>query len=123
MSAKRVARGGDIISSLPDEVIGKILSYVPTHVAASTSVLSKRWRNLLALVDKVDLSDAHASGDSPLGFSEFVDKTLALLLTTNSSSCSFIKSFHLNFDHKHEESKVEGWIRTVVDVAASWKFT
>ncbi|KAL1222994.1 putative F-box protein [Cardamine amara subsp. amara] len=110
----RVDRGGDddLISSLPDEVIGKILSNLPTHVAASTSVLSKRWRNLLPLVDKIELSDVSvSSGGCPLGFPEFVEKKLSSLLSNN----SMIKSFHLNCEHKHEESRVNGWIRTVLE--------
>lgn len=101
----------DLISSLPDEVLGKVLSFLPTHTAASTSVLSKRWRNLLALVDKLDLCDASGG---PLGFPEFVEKTLALL-----KNSPVIKTFHLNCEHKHEESRVDGWIRTALELGFS----
>uniref|UniRef100_A0A0D3C2Y3 F-box domain-containing protein n=1 Tax=Brassica oleracea var. oleracea TaxID=109376 RepID=A0A0D3C2Y3_BRAOL len=55
MSVQRVST--DSISSLLDEVLGKVLSLLPTKQAASTSVMSKRWRNLLSLVDSLDLSD------------------------------------------------------------------
>ncbi|CAN7061094.1 unnamed protein product, partial [Brassica rapa subsp. trilocularis] len=100
----------DSISSLPDEVLGKVLSLLPTNQAASTLVLSKRWRNLLSLVDSLDLSDdATATGD-PRGFPDFVDKTLALL--TNSS---IIKRFSLRCEHTHDASRVDNWIRTVLE--------
>lgn len=82
-------RSRDLISSMPDEVLGKILSLLPTRLAASTSVISKRWRNLLSLVDTLDLSDEIGN---PRGFYDFVDTTLALL-----SNSSIIKTFSLTF--------------------------
>ncbi|CAA7038040.1 unnamed protein product [Microthlaspi erraticum] len=108
MSAQRVSKGvsRDLISSLPDEVLGKILSLLPTKLVASTSVLSKRWRNLLSLVENLDFNDATGN---PRGFSDFVDKTLALL--TNSS---IIKRFSLNCEHKHDKTRVDTWIHTVL---------
>ncbi|CAN6842432.1 unnamed protein product [Brassica oleracea] len=108
MSVQRVST--DSISSLLDEVLGKVLSLLPTKQAASTSVMSKRWRNLLSLVDSLDLSDdATATGD-PRGFPDFVDKTLALLRNS-----SIIKRFSLRCEHTHDASRVDNWIRTVLE--------
>ncbi|KAF3581071.1 hypothetical protein DY000_02028554 [Brassica cretica] len=79
----------DSISKLPDEILGKILSLVPTKVAASTSVLSKRWRNLMVLVDNLCFDESmvvypnkeEETRGSHL-FSDFVEKQFALLGTS-----------------------------------------
>ncbi|EOA23944.1 hypothetical protein CARUB_v10017160mg [Capsella rubella] len=77
----------DAISMLPDEVLGKILSSLPTKQAASTSVLAKKWRNVFRLVHNLDFDDYDLlqPEDGPEerdvmreSFRNFIDKTLAL---------------------------------------------
>ncbi|KAF3552703.1 hypothetical protein F2Q69_00011934 [Brassica cretica] len=77
-------------------------------------VLSKRWKNLLPLVDSLDLSDA--IGD-PRGFSAFVDTTLALL--TNSS---IIKRFSLSCVHT-DTTQPEWTLGFALPLSDSWNFT
>ncbi|KAJ0266078.1 F-box domain-containing protein [Hirschfeldia incana] len=93
----------DLISSLPDELIGKILSLVPTKEAASTSILSKRWKNLLCLVDSLCFDDSMvmypteegvATCGAALRFLDFVDKTFALL-----NNSPIIKKLSLSRGH------------------------
>ena len=83
------------------------MSLHSTKRAACTSVLSRRWRNLLSLVDNLDLNDA--SGNH-LYFSDFVDNTLALL-----SNSTTVKRFSLDCDFRHDESRIDSWIRTVLE--------
>ncbi|KAG7548165.1 F-box domain [Arabidopsis suecica] len=97
----------DFISSLPDEVLGKkILSLLPTKLVVSTSVLSKRWRNLFHFVDNFDLEDSTPLRNAD-GFSDFMEKTVALL-----SNCP-IKRLTLN--SHYERSSVDRWIRSALE--------
>ncbi|KAL0740696.1 hypothetical protein Bca4012_082209 [Brassica carinata] len=100
----------DSISSLPDEILGKVLSLLPTNQAAFTSVLSKRWRNLFHLVDSLDLSDDATAGGDPRGFPDIVEKALSLFRNNNNN----IKAFSLHCKHKHDSCRVDDWIRTVL---------
>ncbi|CAL9244384.1 unnamed protein product [Arabidopsis halleri] len=77
----------DRISELPDELLVKIISFVPTKVAVSTSILSKRWESLWKWVPKLecDCSDP--------ALRDFVLKNLPL-------RAPIIENLYLNFRHK-----------------------
>ncbi|KAG7548163.1 Leucine-rich repeat 2 [Arabidopsis suecica] len=97
----------DFISSLPDEVLGKkILSLLPTKLVVSTSVLSKRWRNLFHFVDNFDLEDSTPLRNAD-GFSDFMEKTVSL-----QSNCP-IKRLTLN--SYYERSSVDRWISSALE--------
>ncbi|ESQ44168.1 hypothetical protein EUTSA_v10005904mg [Eutrema salsugineum] len=92
MVSKKMDFGGsrDVISGLPEALICHILSFLTTKEAASTSVLSSKWRYLFASVPNLNFDDSvyldpriqrrvHQQGlnVSP-SFMDFVDRVLAL---------------------------------------------
>ncbi|KAG7566425.1 F-box-like domain superfamily [Arabidopsis suecica] len=110
----------DAISWLPHEVLGDILSLVPTKLAASTSLLSKKWRNVFALVHNLDFDDSvllqPEEGKQRRDvikecFRNFVDRTLAL------QCASPLKKFSLkcHYDHDSELAHVVRWVCNALD--------
>ncbi|KAG7549801.1 Thioredoxin-like superfamily [Arabidopsis thaliana x Arabidopsis arenosa] len=114
MAAKKVEACS--INSLPDEVLGQILSFLPTKLAASTSILSKQWRNLLPLVQNLDFDESmvlypnrtSATSDGG-GFLDFVDRTFVLL------GDSPIKKFSLKWNSEIDHSRYNHLIRNVLE--------
>ncbi|WJX30904.1 hypothetical protein P8452_19392 [Trifolium repens] len=47
----------DRISELSDHILSHILSFLPTKVAATTSILSKRWKHVWHSVHTIDFND------------------------------------------------------------------
>ncbi|EOA23798.1 hypothetical protein CARUB_v10017012mg [Capsella rubella] len=106
----------DIISSLPNPLISHILSFLPTKEAASTSVLSKRWRYLFGFVTNLDFDDSvcedhEGKSDAEISrsFMEFVDRVLALQGNGNVDRFSLDCS---NYDV--DLARVTGWIYNVL---------
>lgn len=104
----------DHVSSLPDGVLCHILSLLTTKEAALTSILCKRWRNLLSFVPNLDIDDSvflrpeegkEDRYDIQQSFMEFVDRVLAL--QGNSPIKKFSLKFRNGFDSLH---RVDGWI-------------
>ncbi|CAH8269182.1 unnamed protein product [Arabidopsis lyrata] len=121
MDTKNLDTGSkDAISWLPHEVLGDILSLVPTKLAASTSLLSKKWRNVFALVHNLDFDDSvllqPEEGKQRRDvikecFRNFVDRTLAL------QCASPLKKFSLkcHYDHDSELAHVVRWVCNALD--------
>ncbi|KAG7564251.1 F-box domain [Arabidopsis suecica] len=95
------------IDCLPDDCLIQILSLLPTKEAASTSLLSKRWRTLFTFSPNLDCNDSifcHPEKSKRKSFRHFVYNTLANLQGRN---C--IKKFSLKFNEAECMSKLKNF--------------
>ncbi|XP_045831179.1 F-box/FBD/LRR-repeat protein At4g26340-like [Trifolium pratense] len=90
----------DRISNLPDEILCYILSFLPTKLAFTTTILSKRWTSLFKLLTTLHFDDESFSKQA---FPCFVN---TVMLFTQ-----LIKTFHLNCNSIHRNS-FNLWIKT-----------
>ncbi|KAL1196949.1 putative F-box/LRR-repeat protein [Cardamine amara subsp. amara] len=126
MNAKKIAScSGDAISSLPDEILDLILSLLPIRLAASTSILSKIWKNLFPLMiasqhhvkfyesDFLYPNEANKSNGQQ-NFRAFVDSTL-------SRNRNPIKKFTLKCqdDVDHFKAHTNQWIKNALERGVS----
>ncbi|XP_027080484.1 FBD-associated F-box protein At4g10400 isoform X1 [Coffea arabica] len=110
----------DRISTLPDAVLGQILSFLPTRFAAQTGVLSKRWKKLWISVPTLDFDiklqdrgnmakfDGFAKSDDIQSFTNFVDR---LLFVRDHSS---IREFRFSFDDRFDPRRFYAWMWIVI---------
>ena len=84
--------GPNKISDLPDVIIGRILFFLPTKEAISTSVLSKRWIYLWTFITKLEFEHTDKFSQKiriwETLFYNFVDKVLLHLTRVKSSKVS-----------------------------------
>lgn len=116
--------GEDRISKLPEPLIHHVLSFLPIKYAVSTTILSKRWKNLWISMPVFDFLDWRSityapgteGGDFKLHqetnrFMDFLDNTLF----SNNNASSTIQRFHLNCDNEHfDASRVREWITALI---------
>ncbi|KAL9280278.1 putative F-box/FBD/LRR-repeat protein [Arabidopsis thaliana] len=107
MSKKRGVTGQDRISLLPDHLLCRILSDLPTKIAVRTSVLSKRWKRFSLSVPflEFNVSEFH-------GYYEFA-RVVHGFLDTSRETC--IHKLKLAFEKKqHDRSYLTQWIHNAV---------
>ncbi|XP_019089258.1 PREDICTED: FBD-associated F-box protein At5g38590-like [Camelina sativa] len=99
----------DKISGLPDAVLVKILSFLPTKVAVSSSILAKRWEFLWMLLPRLEFTSQMVTTKPGLG--DFINKNMPL------HRAPFIESLHLLLELSRRDSKPEDikrWIEITV---------
>ncbi|XP_017221239.1 F-box/LRR-repeat protein At4g14103 isoform X2 [Daucus carota subsp. sativus] len=99
----------DIISTLPDDLLCCIISLLPSKDAIGTSILSKRWKNLMDFVPVLNLT---CRIPTP-GFINTLDK-----LFSSTSSSSNLQKLRLQISGCHWYivlNHVNSWIRSAIN--------
>ncbi|CAF1862113.1 hypothetical protein Bca4012_033191 [Brassica carinata] len=96
----------DRISGLSDELLVRILTFVPTKFAVSTSILSKRWEFVWTWVPKLEFVDNKYGSD--LAIRDFISMNLPLLKPP------VIESFLLKCFSSFPPEDITRWVATTV---------
>ncbi|KAK4482099.1 hypothetical protein RD792_011550 [Penstemon davidsonii] len=94
----------DRISQLPDEVLGRILSFVPVEDAVRTSILSKRWKDIWMLITNLDFGKKVTNCRNCLNFVDHVIGCVSKLGGFSMDVC-----FHIG------EGRMTSWMRKVLE--------
>ncbi|CAH2079282.1 unnamed protein product, partial [Thlaspi arvense] len=88
----------DIISSMPDDILHQIFSFIPTIWAIRTSVLSKRWSHLWRQTTSLYIEDLPPTALE-------INQTLTYFTAPK------IMSFHLRLSRNHTALDIDSWIK------------
>ncbi|KAK9715254.1 hypothetical protein RND81_06G153000 [Saponaria officinalis] len=99
----------DRMSSLPDELLANVLSFLPTLGAVQTSILSSRWRHLFTLTRDLSFDDREYFGtaiiaqceERKMSFERFVYGVLALHRISPIHKFKVILESTLKYDCSH----------------------
>ncbi|EOA35157.1 hypothetical protein CARUB_v10020296mg, partial [Capsella rubella] len=115
-------RNVDLISSLPNAILQHILIYVPTQLAISTSVLSRRWRHVWSDTPSLSFDDDTGTYRRRVVHAAWINETL-----TRYTAPKMIK-FHLKTNMINPTAAdVDRWIqfsmhRSVENLSLSFGF-
>ena len=115
LKRQKMNEGEDMISKLPESLVSRILSLLPTKDAVRTSVLSKRWIRLWRSITKLDLDDSvfYSPKKKAGGKQHFVNFVYRALLLTKSSSLDGF-TLVIGNNYKYDVSLVNTWISSVL---------
>ncbi|GAU13059.1 hypothetical protein TSUD_173590 [Trifolium subterraneum] len=100
----------DIISTLPDEILCHILSFLQTKEADATTILSKRWKHLWRSVTTLRI---HAKVETLNSHSAFIHFVNSVLFSRDPALP--IKTFQLHFMYGYPHaSSLKNWVNFVV---------
>ncbi|KAG8366792.1 hypothetical protein BUALT_Bualt16G0004600 [Buddleja alternifolia] len=100
------AKSDDRLSSLPDSMLCHILSFLPTKLSVSTSILARRWRFLWTEVLNLDFD---CGEHNEISFADTLNKVMLLRKEWD------INSFRLILkDEMFDEAHLHTWIITTI---------
>ncbi|KAL9355573.1 hypothetical protein Peur_053543 [Populus x canadensis] len=94
---------------LPDDVIDKILGFLPIKKAMQIGILSSRFNHSWIFSRRLHFDNDFARGRSPENFKSMVNKVF------DQHAGSSILSFRLSFDANGEGFLVEKWIKKAIE--------
>uniref|UniRef100_A0ACD5WAF6 Uncharacterized protein n=1 Tax=Avena sativa TaxID=4498 RepID=A0ACD5WAF6_AVESA len=106
-----VVSGGDIISTLQDDLLQHVLSFLPAQQAVRTCVLARRWRDLWKTATGLRITGGHEVELTPVHeLREFVYHLLLLRARAPIDTCKF------RFDVVSDDDvpRVSLWIQHVI---------
>ncbi|GAU47091.1 hypothetical protein TSUD_369240 [Trifolium subterraneum] len=117
--ASEEEENNDRMSSLPDSILSRILSFLPTKTSVRMSFVSRRWRNFWKNLQVFDFSDKssyvlydHDNEEQFLLFTIFVNAVLTLRRSL------VIRKFSLDCYHIQDDPfwtySVDTWISTAI---------
>ncbi|KAJ0244880.1 F-box domain-containing protein [Hirschfeldia incana] len=106
----------DWISSLPDDVLLKILKSMPTEQAVQTSLLSKRWEGVWKKMPYLSFDMRNAlKVELPLAEqSHFIAQLISKVINSHSGNLEDCKILHLT--PQTQDGTLETWIRSLIHV-------
>ncbi|KFK37101.1 hypothetical protein AALP_AA4G213100 [Arabis alpina] len=101
----KIKRGEeDLISSLPDVILQEILCFIPTKLAITTSLLSKRWRHVWCEIPSFSIDADIYKREEPVWCTPSNNKTL------NRYTAPRIMNFNLNISSQQNIPYRDKWI-------------
>ncbi|XP_057446559.1 F-box/FBD/LRR-repeat protein At4g00160-like isoform X2 [Lotus japonicus] len=104
----------DRLSSLPEELICHILSFLPTKQTIATSVLSKKWKPLWRSVPTLYFDDTNSSTRTKEDCARIVQSVYAFINSRDQHQP--IQNLRLTFNARHyDPTSITEWVNVAVE--------